>query len=380
MRLIRTHAPCSKADLVRSSGLSAPTITSCVALLTQLELVESLGDGPSNGGRPAGLLRFNATHGYVAAADIGGTRLRMMLADLNGTALTQWSHELDQREKTPSQICCLVQRGLKEMCKSSGLAVSRVLHLTAGAPGITNVREGIVLSAPNLSDWNEVPLRAMLQAKLKIPVVVENDTNLAAVGEHLYGAAREVANFVFLALGTGLGAGIFMDGRLHHGAHWSAGEVGYFGVGGKPRQPMRIREAGQLESMLGGGGIEVRWRQAIEAGKSKPSQELLGMRAVQILDRAADGDRNAREVAMATATLLADAIADVAVLLNPELVILGGGIGAHPELCLLTQSAIRRHELANDLPIRSSSLGTQAQIRGGVANSVEEVQALLLSW
>ena len=251
MRLIRAHAPCSKADLVRFSGLSAPTITSCVALLTELKLVESLGDGPSNGGRPAALLRFNATHGYVAAVDIGGTRVRMMLADLGGTALTQWSHLMEPHEKTPAKVGSLIQRGLKEMCKASGLAVSSVLHLTAGAPGITDVREGIVLSAPNLLDWNQVPLRAMLQAKLKIPVVVENDTNLAAVGEHLCGAAREMDNFVFLALGTGLGAGIFMNGRLYHGAHWSAGEVGYFGVGGMPRAADANPRGGAIGKLLG---------------------------------------------------------------------------------------------------------------------------------
>ena len=378
LRLIQTHSPCSKADLVRHSGLSAPTITSCVALLEKLDLVESIGDGQSNGGRPPGLLRFNAQHGYVAAADIGGTRLRMMLSDLSGTSLIQWSYVLRQKQKTPAGICALIHEGLKEMCEESGIPIRRVLHLSAGAPGITDVDAGIVLSAPNLSDWDNVPLRSMLTGRLGIPVVVENDTNLAAVGEHLCGAARESANFVFLALGTGAGAGIFIDGHLHRGASWSAGEIGYFGVSAKEREPMRMREAGQLEEVIGGGGIEARWRKMLERAKTQPSPQMLRLRATQILDLAAQGDRIAQEVVAKTASLLADAIADIVLLLNPQLVILGGGVGSHPELCRLTRSMIERHELASRLLIRSSSLGTQAQLRGATATSLEALHELLL--
>jgi glucokinase len=378
LRLIQTHNPCSKADLVRYSGLSAPTITSCVAVLEKLDLVEAIGDGQSNGGRPPGLLRFNAKHGYVAAADIGGTRLRMMLADLSGTALTQWSQVLRGAQKTPAGVCALLCEGLKKMCEASEVAPSRVMHLTAGAPGITDVGGGVVLSAPNLTDWNDVSLRSMLQTSLNIPVVVENDTNLAALGEHLCGAAREVANFVFLAIGTGVGAGIFLDGHLHHGATWSAGEVGYFGVGGKARQPTRMRQAGQLEGVIGGGGIEMRWRKTIARGKSKRRPERPDLTATQILDLAAQGDRAACEVATKTASLLADAIADIALLLNPQMVILGGGVGSHPELCRLTCCKLGRHELASRLVIRSSALGTQAQLRGAVSTSLEAMHTLIL--
>jgi glucokinase len=378
LRLIQTHSPCSKADLVRYSGLSAPTISSCVAVLERLELVEAIGDGRSSGGRPPGLLRFNAEHSYVAAADIGGTRLRMMLADLSGTPLTQWSHMLTERQKSAAGMCALVLEGLRAMCKTAGAPISRVMHLTAGAPGITDVTAGVVLSAPNLHDWNDVPLRAMLSAKLKIPVQVENDTNLAAVGEHQRGAARGVANFIFLAMGTGVGAGIFIDGRLHHGARWSAGEVGYFGVGGAAREPMRMRSPGQLESVIGGGGIEACWQQRLARSRSPQAPERMHLRATQILDLAVAGDRVAQEVAAKTAGLLADAIADIVLLLNPEIVLLGGGVGSHPEICRLTAISLERHELASGLTLRSSALGTQAQLYGAVFTSVEAMHAEIL--
>src|SRR3981081_4151090 len=137
LHLLRQYNPCSKADLVRLSGLSAPTVSSGVAHLESLGLVESMGDGESSGGRPPGLLRFNARHGYVAAADIGGARDCVVLAGLGGQVSTQWAVMLGSKQKTPDGVCGLVVEGLKTMCRQSGTPQRKVLHLTVGAPGIT---------------------------------------------------------------------------------------------------------------------------------------------------------------------------------------------------------------------------------------------------
>ena len=383
LQLLQEHNPCSKADLVRYSGLSAPTVSSGIAHLESLGLVEQMGDGESSGGRPPGLLRFNARHGYVAAADIGGTRVRMMLADLGGNVVTQWSTLLGAKQKSPEGVCELVVEGLKTMCRLSGTPLRKVLHLTAGAPGITNSDTGVVLSAPNLDNWNDVPLRAMLEREAGIPCLVENDTNLAAVGEYWRGAARGVENFIFIALGTGVGAGIFIRGQLHRGAHWSAGEIGYFGVSGKKRTPMQVRELGQLEQVIGGSGIEEEWRRALQraepAGNEKAAgtQQQSTLKASQIFDLAAEGDRIACEVVRYTAGILADAIADISLLINPEVVVLGGGVGSHPELCRATEKLVRRHEFAQPI-LRSSSLGTQAQLHGAVSISLSAVEEQIL--
>ncbi len=386
LRLLQKHAPCSKADLVRYSGLSAPTVSSGVAQLEGLGLVEQIGDGESSGGRPPGLLRFNVRHGYVAAADIGGTRVRMMLADLGGEVITQSSVLLGAKQKTPEGICSLVAEGLKGMCRQSGTPVRKVLHLTAGAPGITNVDTGVVVSAPNLDEWNDVPLRALLEKGAGIPCHVDNDTNLAAVGEYWRGAAQGVRDFVFIALGTGVGAGIFLDGRLHRGARWSAGEIGYLGVSGKKRRPMKVRELGELEQVIGGEGIEREWRRILDRegrvdsrkGKETTGEALRSLKATGIFDLAAEGDRKAGQVVRYTSGFLAEAIADISLLLNPEVVVLGGGVGSHAELCRATEKLVQRHELAQP-SLRSSSLGTQAQLHGAVSLSLAAVQETLLA-
>ncbi len=376
--LLRKHNPCSKADLARLSGLSAPTVSSAVSYLEGQGLIENLGDGESSGGRPPGLLRFRASHGCVAGVDIGGTRLRMMLADLNGTVITQWSTQFSEKQKTPKAVCGLVHEGLKAMCQEGGMSLRKVLHITAGAPGITNVRTGVVISAPNLKAWNDVPLRAMIEKQTGIPALIENDTNLAAVGEHWHGSSAGLEDFIFVALGTGVGAGIFLQGKLHRGSAWSAGEIGHMGVNGLPREPMRVRSIGQLERTIGGSGIEAEWLRVLKRAGHKGNTALAKLRAPQIFDLAQDGDPLAGEVLLYAARILSDCLASLALLLDPATIILGGGVGSHPELCRCTRKLLEQNEFACPTLV-ASSLGTQAQLHGAISMSLSAIQSTLLT-
>lgn len=378
LRLLRENSPCSKADLVRLSGLSAPTVSSAVAYLETLNLVENLGEGESSGGRPPEMLRFNARHGYVTGVDIGGTRLRMILADMNGDVMTQWDTQFTERQRTPKAICGLIRDGLKAMCDEAFTTLKHVLHITVGAPGITNVNAGVVLSAPNLHDWNDVPLRAMIERELGVHATVENDTNLAAVGEHWRGSAVGVEDFLFIALGTGVGAGVFLRGRLHHGANWSAGEIGYAALNGQPRQPLEVQSTGQMERAIGGPGIEAEWQKLLNRERRTDVDGLSQLRATEIFDLAVDGDRLAARTLHYASQILADCITEMSLILDPEVVILGGGVGSHPELCRVTEKLLARNEFAKP-QVRSSSLGTQAQLHGAISLSLAATEARLLA-
>lgn len=376
LRLLRSSSPCSKADLVRGSGLSATTVSTAVAQLTSLGLAEEVGEGESSGGRPPGLLRFNATHGLVAAADIGGTRLRMMLADLNGKSVAQWATHLGERQKTPRFIVSLMGNGLGEMARQAG-STARILHLTIGAPGITDVDRGVVLAAPNLHGWTDVPLQSLAERELGVTSTVENDVNLAALGERAQGAAQGMENFVFVAMGTGIGAGIFLRGALHHGAKWSAGEIGYLPVAGMLRQPVHLDETGQLERTIGGAGIEAIWQKTLRRERRAGNQSLMDLRAQQIFDLADEGHALANEVLSQTAGILAEALSTIALLYNPQMVVLGGGVGAHRALCRSTQTHLERNQFAQPT-LRSSSLGTEAQLHGGISVALSAVEGKLL--
>jgi glucokinase len=324
------------------------------------------------------LLKFNSDHGYIAGADIGGSRLRMVLADLDGAVLANWSTVLTKAQKTPEAVCALIAEGLRAMCDSIGVSVKKVLHLTAGAPGATRADEGIVIAAPNLAGWTNLPLRAMLQKKLNIPVVVENDTNLAAVGERWRGAADGADDFVFIALGTGFGAGIFINGQLYYGSRWSSGEVGYLGIGGEVRSSLNIHKTGQLESVIGGEGIEIRWRKALQEDGLEKDKDLNKLHSSEIFDLAGDGDQRALKVLQYTAKLVAEAVADITVILDPKIVVLGGGVGSHPQLCQATKALLEKYDYG--MPeIRSSALGTQAQLFGSLSVSMTAVEASLIA-
>jgi glucokinase len=378
LRLLRAHSPCSKADLARYSGLSAPTVTAVVSALADLGLVEAVGEGPTSGGRPPEMLRFCSEHRFVAGADIGGTRLRMMLADLGGKPVAQFRVKLSPGEKDPASVCGLVHEGLLRMLSDAGVALDRVLEIAIGAPGVTDVERGIVLSAPNLTGWVDVPLAGMFEKRAGVPAVTENDVNLAALGEHWRGAAAGVDDFLFVAIGTGIGAGVFVKGQLYQGARWSAGEIGYLGVPGLPREPVDLEKPGQLERVVGGAGIEQLWREQLRKSGRAEETPLTGLRGSEIFDRVQEhSDPDAIAVLRYAARVLADALATVSLVFNPGLIVLGGGLGAHP--CL--QKEIERELAGSNFPhptVRTSLLGTEAQLFGAVALALSTVETRLV--
>ena len=376
LRLLRSIGPCSKADLVRGSGLSATTVSVAVDQLSGRGLIQKLGDGESKGGRPPGLLRFHAEHGLVAAADVGGTSLRMMLANLSGQPVAHWATHLGERQKTPRAVVSLIGKGLREMARTSSMR-TQVLHLVIGAPGITDVERGVVFAAPNLKGWTDLHLRELAERDLKVAVTVENDVNLAAVGEASLGVAKGKQDYVFIAVGTGVGAGVFLRGALHHGARWTAGEIGYLPVMNMPREPVHLERTGQLESVIGGRGIKAMWHDVLRRESLDGDQLLKGYRASQIFDLAAEGHALATEVLSHTACVLAEAITILALLYDPQMVVLGGGVGSHMALCRATEKELRKNQFAQPA-LHSSSLGSEAQMYGGISLALSAVEAHLL--
>jgi predicted NBD/HSP70 family sugar kinase len=365
LRLLRLHTPCSCADLVRFSGLSAPTVSSTVEYLRRKGLVEQVGPGVSSGGRPPRLLRFNDTFGYVIGVDLGGTALRIALADLSGKFVGK-SSVLLGKETNPKRVVAMILAQIRKLEREHQIPHKKLLAIAAGAPGITDTRSGVVLSAPNLCNWKNVPLRQMLEKRSRVPVSVENDVNLGALGESASGTARGVKNFVFLAIGSGIGAGIFVNGHLYHGSNWTAGEIGYLYVPGTEETPLAMDRRGPLESVIGGQGIQEMWRKKVTAnGRDHQPVQPLRLRATQIFDLAESGNAKAREVLQHTARILADAITNVSLILNSSLVVLGGGVGNHPALLEATRQVLEHNEFARP-QLALSRLGVDAQLHGAV--------------
>lgn len=375
LRLLRLHGRCSRADLVRQSGLSAPTVSSAVVYLHKKGLVEMVGPGRSNGGRRPKLFRFNSTLGYVVGSDIGRSVVRVGLADLSGTFIGRWVAPKEARD-TPARVASLIMTGVRELQKRHRIPDRKVLVIAASVPGITDPRAGVVISVPNFSPrWDSAPLRKILEAKSGFTVAIENDVNLAALGESWCGTARGVKDFFFLSIGTGVGAGIFVNGHLYHGSEWTAGEIAYLYVPGTEETPLALRRRGPLESVIGSKGIERFWR-SLSRGNSRSSSRRR-LEAVEILELAQQGEADARVVLNQAARILADAITNVCVVLNSSLVVLGGRIGTHPALFEATRLIVEKNEFSRPR-LAVSDLGREAQLFGAIwlALSVADTKVL----
>jgi glucokinase len=368
LRLLRHHMPCSRADLVRISGLTAPTVSSAIENLQRRGLVKFTGEGNPSGGRPPRILEFNSHFGYVFGADVGGSGVRLALADLSGMIIGRLTQRIPHGG-TPDEVAALIMNGIERLLDEHPTAKQKILELAVGAPGITDAGQGRVLSAPNLVDWRDVAFADLLWNRTGISTTIENDVNLGALGEGRCGVARQAQNFVFIAIGSGVGAGIVIDGKLFHGANWSAGEVGYMQVPGLPSQDLAVKRLGVLESAIGGEGIKNAWL-ANANGRRNGAQSL---RPTEIFDLAATGNAYAQDILNSTAEHLALAIVNMSLILDTSLVVLGGGIGSHPALVEVTRKALARNEFANP-EVVASNLGHDAQLHGAIWLAIQSAE------
>jgi glucokinase len=365
LQLLRDAGSCSKADLVRASGLSAPTVTNVVGYLESANLIATLGEGESSGGRPPDMIRFKAERGCVAAVEISARELIFLLTDLNGVELARQKLALIKHATTPEAICAQIVDRVHQILRAHKKTRSQLVSLVVSVPAIADAKEGTVLAISPLQNWRNVPLRAMLGKLFSCRILIENDTNLAALGERYRGAARGEEDFVYVAIGAGVGAGIILGGKIHHGSQWSAGEIGYMRVPHVSSRNPAIHEFGELEKIISTSGIEKSWKE--QSSRSAGNGRL---KAAAILDLAADGNPLATTLVGSRAQLLADTIVNITLILNPGLVLLGGEIGSHPVFLRSVQSLLADSEFAISR-IRSGALGRDAVLWGAIELALE---------
>ena len=312
--------------------------------------------------------------GYVAGVDLGGTNLRLALADMSGTILTRWSSPTVGL-RGPEAVIELVCRGAKSMLQEVAAPLGALRSVAIGVPGVTDVDRGIVIATSYLLGWRDVPLRALVEEELNVTVSVDNDVNMAAMGEQGSGNAKDAKDFVFLAIGTGIGAGIVINGKLHRGNSWAAGEIGYMLVPGAAEIPANSDEPGALESMIGGEGIKAQWQKLWSREETALLTEL---NATEIFDRALDGNPHAQTVLRQSATMLAQAIYNISLILNCPLFVLGGTVGMHPALCDAAQKMLDRWIVPGSPRLVRSALGTDAQLFGSVRAALETARAYIV--
>lgn len=362
---VRDHDPTSQTDVARALGLSAASVSRMVARLRADGLVADAGTQPSGGGRPRALVSFRRDAGAVVAVDLGGTRCHAALADLAGTILAE---EVRPTHSGGDAFRTLVA-GIDAMRTEAQQRGVPVVALAVGVPGILDPESGQARDAPYVG-WDDFPVVERLARAVEVPFVVDNDVNLAALAHAWRGDGRRVDNFVTLSVGTGTGAAIVSGGRLLQGHHNGAGEVGYLVVRRELLGRPITRGLGAFESRASGPGLEARARELIASGaRSSLAPDEITPEAV--LSAAADGDALARSVLDELVDDLAMAIIALISTVDPELVILDGGVGRSlgPSL----ESLVAR--IAPSVPsvprIVISSLDRDATVIGAVAAALE---------
>src|SRR3954452_7999679 len=280
MQRLRDEGQLSRAQLARDTGLSKPTVSQALAELEAAGLVRAVGPAAPSRGRTALLYEPDPTAGYVVGIDIGRAWIRIAVADLTGTILAR--SDTPNRARTAAAVVRSVAREARATVKQAGIGWGRVVHTVVGSPGVFDPTSGRLWHAPNLPDWSKPGLAAELRDALTPSTAIDNDANLAAVGERDFGRGRNARSFVYLELGTGLGIGIVIDGELYRGARGAAGEVGYIPWPGD--DGARRSDRGRLEEATSAAAVVVAPRQAGMRGN---------LTAKDVFDAARGGDRKA---------------------------------------------------------------------------------------
>lgn len=360
IQTILSDGPTSRADLAKRTGLSKQTVSDVVFELETAGWLKPHGWTTGRPGRSAVVYEINAAAGLAAAVDLGGTKLSVAIGDLLGNALAEITVPTDPRGGVHVLEQVAVQ--VEALAAQVGASARQLKTIVLGTPGVFHPETANISAAPNIPGLDEIDVPGVLTGRLSVPLVIDNDVNLAARGEQWCGHGAGLRNFVFIALGTGVGMGIIAEGHLLRGARGAAGEIGYLPLGGDPYDP-RGFSLGTFESAAGSAAIASRY-----AGYG-------GRRGATVRDiflALADGDAAARATIEETARIVATAIAAVASVLDPQTVILGGSIGVRPELI----DAIRR-VLPRCTPsppaVEASILGSRAGLVGALAVAVDRM-------
>jgi len=353
------RSPISRADLAKVTGLSKQTTSEVIDAFDQQGLVRPVGRTSGNVGRTAVLYELSPEGGHVLGIDLGA-RLTVALADIAGRVLAEADEATDSRGGAWAldQIARLAGR----LARDNHTHPSRIHSIVLATPGVVNPKSGAIEMAPNITGLGNLNVVALLGEKLGSPVAIENDINLALLGEIWHGCAQNVADVAFLALGTGVGLGLYVNGQLVRGVNGAAGEIGYLPIGGDPLQA-ESRLQGCLEYQVGAHGIMRRYR---EAGGSDVDS------ARQVFERAQAGDALAMDVIEETARLTGLAAATVVATVDPQLIVLGGSVGARPDFADQVARVLLRIA-ARPVEIRASTLGKRAGVVGALSVALNKL-------
>jgi len=360
--LIRQIKSISRSEISRTLNISLPTITRIIDELLEKNLVVYKDKRQHSGGRPRALISLNSEGHAVIGVDLGGTKMYGAVADIGGHIQNEiylpWEYAYPDPDKSLKILFELIEQLLGKHRPENQV----IRGIGIGAPSITQHPEGIVTWAPSLG-WRELPLQAILQERYSLPVCVENDVNLAALGEYGFGVGKGVSSLVCIAIGTGIGSGIVIDRQIFRGAHQSAGEIGYL-LPGLEYVGQKNKLFGALERVASGTGIASRAQSKLR--NLETQFHLEDITSEEVFNAARNGEPWAQEVVDETIDYYCLAVSAVSTLIDPEMIVLSGGIARSADL-LIEPIITRLEGVIPSIPkLVASKLGYQAAVMGAI--------------
>ena len=379
----------SRPEIIRSTGLTRAVVAQRVSELLGRGLLVEGSLGPSTGGRAPRQLEFPAGAGHLLAANLGATSIDVAVADLGGTILAHRAEPADIADG-PERILGRVDLLFEEMATAVRDIPGQLWGVGLGVPGPVDFGRGYVVAPPIMPGWGEFPIRETFSERYDVPVWVDNDVNVMALGELRAGAARGHDTIVFIKIGTGIGAGIIIDGKLHRGAQGSAGDVGHTQVVSDPDVICRCGKVGCLEALAGGAAL-ARDALALAHGGESPLlagrlAELGHLEASDVSWAASRGDAASTRLIAHAGNLVGEMLSSMVHILNPSLIVIGGGVAqAGDRLLAAIREAVYRQSpplATRELEIRPSALGPQSGVVGVATMVTDELfsRACLARW
>jgi glucokinase len=362
--------PISRSSISAHLNLSKATVSCLIDELISegVVLEDGFGKAKHQGGRKPIQLTFNAAAAYIIGVDIGGTKTLVALSDLKGEAIG--TERFATQEYTGDSFLVKLCRTIFHMLQKHGIAAEQVLGVGIGVPGITDAEKGLVVEAPSLK-WKGYPLKHDLEQRINVPVFIDNDVNYAVLGEQWKGAAAGKKNVVLIAIGTGVGCGIIIHNHLYHGSAWAAGEIGYMVTNKQEAltDSERIFDGyGYLDSRIGGAGIAYRYEKKTTV--KKETKEIFSL--------AQQGDAEALFVVKEAVEHMSAAISNVVSIINPETVLLGGGISNSADWFLADIKKLMKEWTPISSEIKTTDLGELAVVTGAVSSVLKKNENALL--
>ena len=347
--LLRDGQPRTRAQLADALGLARSTIAIRIDLLMRLGLVAPYGGGVSTGGRPPSLLALNPAARVVAGADVGATHARIALADLAGTILVERREDLDVA-LGPEHVLGWVEQQIGEMLAEQNRTVAELAAIGIGLPGPVEHSTGRAINPPIMPGWDRYDVPAHVQRAFDVPVLIDNDVNIMALGER-HAHLADVDDLVFIKVATGIGSGIVSGGALQRGAQGTAGDLGHVAVARGADVVCRCGNRGCLEAIAAGPALAA----ALQAAGV---QAASGADVVQLVR---GGDANAVQVVRQAGRDIGEVVATLVNLINPSAIVIGGSMAEAGESLL---AGIREVVYSRSLPLATEHLRIVTSIAG----------------